>query len=285
MSSNVHYHYYECDDDDDDGGNNIDKKKEEEELCVMLPQQFSLNDKMSWQDKLLTKLTGAPSIMSCVSFNNKFDECLAPIVNCVPFDDSVCSSLKVVKKRCRSNGDMYFVCATPPERQTYFFDKITITRKRSNYSKDGEYFAISWPGLHKLNYSYGRALERHTGAPVTLQTQLYYPIPDYKQNFSSLIVFARKFYWIKRKFNKFLYSSGRLCDRSGVLVHPFDSTDVDDYFTLNESVSVLMGAVVEGVRQTGNEIEYTNISGNNKIVKTKTFALAIKPMVFIAIEQ
>ncbi|QUJ09244.1 DBP2 protein [Gynaephora ruoergensis nucleopolyhedrovirus] len=242
-----------------------------------------------WQDKFLNKLNRKivdSSTINCASFNNKLKECLAPLADCEPFE--VCAgALEVTKKLHRTGGDTYCVSSasiksTP--KCAFFFDKITMTRKTSRFNNGNDYFVLSWPGLHKLNRVYGRALEKYTKAPVTLQTQLYYAVPDYKNNFASLIVFARKFYWVKREANDFLYSSGRLCDRLGVTVQPFEPADVDRHFVENESVSMLMGAVVQGIRQTGKEIEVTDIN-NSKIIKTKTFALAIKPMLFVAIEQ
>ncbi|AKC91746.1 dbp-1 [Lambdina fiscellaria nucleopolyhedrovirus] len=248
------------------------------------------------------------SVFECGSRYQKLNECLAFLKTHRSFEEYLLEEKNkriAFQRRCGDYNNRSFVSATPLKvvggkrngvggdattrlyrvavanskfraQPLYFFDKVEVRLQTNNY---GNYFSITWPGMYKIIHEYAAAVAVHLKQPFVLVNKIVYANAPF--NRVACAVQTQQFFNITRDLNEIIYSSGQLLTK--VYLEPMISEYYDNLFSRNDNkVELLMGALIEGVKQNPTEHEYTTI--NNKTFKEKTFSLAIKPMIFINVQ-
>ncbi|AIU41252.1 dbp-2 [Sucra jujuba nucleopolyhedrovirus] len=298
-----------------DTRNNCSNDDDDEDLIVFDETQLQKNHKdqlITWQDKFINKLQCENNVLKVVAssaFLNKVHECLAPIMRCVKYEDN----MQLVYKRTTraTNYNTYHVEKqfldgnnTFKTQNVYIFESVTVERCRGSF---GEYLTIRWPGIHKINCLYAQALRKHFNNPVCLKTNINLTIPNGEKNPLAKSVFVRKFFDVDRNKNSVMYMTGCVPNAAPVEVTPFTVSMFDNVFKLRNrdtsnlsvqkgdpieasasvdsiiSLQMVMGAVIEGVKEYKSGVKLQN-NTNNKAVEINSFVLAVKPMIFIKLQ-
>lgn len=161
----------------------------------------------------------------------------------------------------------------------FFFDTARVKRLKSAY---GEFMSVSWTNIGAYNAMYSELIDRYSGRKNTmLQPSVAVNVPA--ETSQERVIFVRKFYNIYSEMNQRVFSEGELVHPISVV--PYSLRDFNEQFALTESrsaeVDVIMGAVIEGYKQSKNEIKMELL--HNEKCASKQYTLAIKPMIFFNI--
>ncbi|QYC92713.1 DNA-binding protein 1 [Trabala vishnou gigantina nucleopolyhedrovirus] len=263
------------------------------------------NDKrtLTWKELFLKKLRSTSSPLSWIICNNASSGHLYTLLNnlkryndrfdCLTNRLQVVCPFKKYNVYCVKNR---INLATAP-RCVYVFEKIVLVTR---VNSAGEFFSITWPNIHNTIDMYKKALADHLKIPEMIINDFVYANAPNRLSLCAKTTFARSVFRIKRASNEVIYNTGQLTNDKGdgggddgggggggsfsapLVVEPMTANEYDALFPVNRSVELIMGAIIEGVKECKSEIELHN--ANNKVTKTKTFSLAIKPMIYFHME-
>jgi ssDNA binding protein len=259
-------------------------------LCLFKPQTESRT--ITWIDKFIYNLEAQnlTVVRSKTAFNKLF-ECLSFLQQSLsikqyydqlyPEPNKNIIILKPTSPRVVFKVGMLIKGGSLP---FYFFDFVKLKRFTGPY---GEFFTFQWRSQLLHNGIYSTIITKFKGWDEQLKMQdiVYVNVPP-ASSYSNRMALVRKFFDIKREHNEHVYMTGQLC--KSINCEPFTLDRFNDLFCqlpdqkCSNEVEMLVGAVIEGFKQSKDEIEYETV--NNKKVQEKTFSLAVKPEIFFLIE-
>ncbi|AGR56771.1 dbp-1 [Hemileuca sp. nucleopolyhedrovirus] len=268
----------------------------EDDMSLTFFETKVKSDNETWYDKFLNLLSNENEYyrkVKCTGLLNKLNDCFSLFYTCKNYNyKNNLTPLKVIDEKKTKYQTLYTITpsfspiANFNRWQYYFFDRVKMTRRSGKF---GEYFELKWPGLYKLNHSYGKAMEQHLNGKVIMKDKINLKFSTKNNGVTdgaALLVFIRRFFEITRKQNEYVYLTGQLNDDTHIIANPMTLLSFNSTFSINVEIEMVMGAVIEGVKETKNQMESVKPlnSKTSTTTRASTFSLAFKPVVFLKIE-
>ncbi|ABF47361.1 DNA binding protein [Clanis bilineata nucleopolyhedrovirus] len=229
----------------------------------------------TWQNNFLDMLKNKRfEKVACSTSYNKLQEQLSTLKPCVLYTPGCAKNFQVVSTKYNIlQIKQHYLCRD----QIFFFDHVNVRRHTKDY---GDFLVMKWSDVYRHMEDYSQVLSKHFKVDqVVVQDSVIINIPQDK-NVAAKTAFARQFYSIKSNRNQLLYMTGQLVDK--VHVEPHTPSTFDVMLSAHEEVNMIMGAVIEGIKQSKSAVEMITL--NNKKILEKTYSFSIKPVIFFHIQ-
>jgi predicted RNase H-related nuclease YkuK (DUF458 family) len=271
------------------------KRSETDSMLCIFERDEEATRAVSWVDKMVYNLRLNPcDVVTCEwpyinmrSVMNFVRECLDLEKYKSSFLPDVCDSMVVKKLETKKTIYDIGMHVKGGADSFFFFDIAHVRRHRSVY---GEFLTVRWDNIHEHNRMFSNVMQMYLQeSSLKLQHNVIIDMPS-DANMTKKLEFVRKFFLISKKKNPLVFCSGDLLRT--LIAEPYTVDRFEDKFEFtfdekerpSEEVSLIMGAVIEGVKRSRNEIQYTTVN-SRKPISEQQYSLAIKPMVFFEIEQ
>nr|AIW01539.1 DNA binding protein [Spodoptera frugiperda multiple nucleopolyhedrovirus] len=261
-------------------------------LCVF--KVPTITRAMTWVDLLLYNLQAKNiTVLRCEAAFNKLFDCLTFL------EQGLCIDTHMDEFEPEISKEIIILKPKPPRvvynvgkvvrggsKPFFFFDYAKVKRCVGNF---GEFLSISWSNQYIHNKAYGKVIIKYKDFDcdsMKLQDGAIVNLPG-DDTPSKKTIIVRKFFDVFQHRNERVYMTGRLVKR--INCDPFTIERFNKVFEFetdtksSAEVDMLVGIQIDGFKQSKEEVEFETV--NNKKVQERTYSLAIRPMIFIKIEE